>query len=492
MTFSAATLLLAVPMAIGAAAAASAAPITVTSWSDLTTAAATGGATITLGGDILAADSAGGSLPFGPGVSSLDLNGHTLEITSPPGSAAAVGVPTGVSLTILDSVGGGALTATSDSIGGAAIGGPSFGNRDAGTVRIEGGTVTATSGLSAAIGGGSGTGATAGSGGTLIVTGGTVTATSQNGAGIGGGLGNGAAGGAGGTLTVTGGTVTATSAVGAGIGGGSGNGAAGGAGGSVNVSGGTVTASTSGSGAGIGGGSGNGAVGGDGGTVVISGGTVTARSTYNAGVGGGFGNGSTGGQGAAVTLTGGRLTATGATGVGGGGGANVGSPGLFDVHATAAPGAATDGNGPTAAAITSSVTPAGLVYRAVASAVGSAFRIEVSFAYLVTFDSTGGSVVAPQIVDPGSLASRPSDPTRAGAVFAGWTAGEVAYDFSTPATAPLTLTANWTTTTPATAELPATGPGDTATGILLGMLLLSAGVVARATLGRSRRIRSSR
>ena len=119
-------------------------------------------------------------------------------------------------------------------------------NIDAGTIIINGGTVTATGGQSAAgIGGGY-----HGNGGTVAINGGIVTAIggflgNYGGAGIGGG-----AEGNGGTVTINGGTVTANGGnLAAGIGGGWY-----GTGGTVTITGGTVEAICGSSGAGIGGG----------------------------------------------------------------------------------------------------------------------------------------------------------------------------------------------------------------------------------------------
>ena len=114
--------------------------------------------------------------------------------------------------------------------------------RSAGTITINGGTITATGCWGAGIGGGFG-----GSGGTITINGGTVAATGKNGgAGIGGGD-----RGAGGTITINGGIVTAISNLGAGIGGG-GEGSSG--------------------------------------TITINGGIVTAKSDVGAGIGGGYGS----------------------------------------------------------------------------------------------------------------------------------------------------------------------------------------------------------
>ena len=65
----------------------------------------------------------------------------------------------------------------------------------------------------------------------------------------------------------------------------------------------------------------------------------------------------------------------------------------------------------------------------------------------VTYDSDGGSAVAPQTVDWNTAATLPDAPTKEGYDFAGWYFGDTAYDFSTPVKADLTLTAKWTVKT---------------------------------------------
>ena len=63
---------------------------------------------------------------------------------------------------------------------------------------------------------------------------------------------------------------------------------------------------------------------------------------------------------------------------------------------------------------------------------------EVIGAYTVTFQSEGGSEVASQI-----RANTPADPTKEGYTFIGWYNGESEWNFETPVTADLTLTAKW-------------------------------------------------
>ena len=73
--------------------------------------------------------------------------------------------------------------------------------------------------------------------------------------------------------------------------------------------------------------------------------------------------------------------------------------------------------------------------------------------HTVSFDTAGGSPTPglQQIDYPYGRVQRPApDPVREGYQFDGWFIGEVAYDFSTPVTKNLTLTAQWTSKTPNT------------------------------------------
>ena len=64
--------------------------------------------------------------------------------------------------------------------------------------------------------------------------------------------------------------------------------------------------------------------------------------------------------------------------------------------------------------------------------------------YTVTFNTAGGSAVAAQTVKEGALVNKPADPVRKGYTFAGWYAGNDAYNFAAPVKGNLTLTAKWT------------------------------------------------
>ncbi|GAP71680.1 glycoside hydrolase family 5 [Candidatus Symbiothrix dinenymphae] len=65
-------------------------------------------------------------------------------------------------------------------------------------------------------------------------------------------------------------------------------------------------------------------------------------------------------------------------------------------------------------------------------------------AYTVTFNTNGGSSVASKTVNSGATVSKPADPTRTGYTFAGWNYGNATFNFYTPITTHITLTAQWT------------------------------------------------
>ena len=72
--------------------------------------------------------------------------------------------------------------------------------------------------------------------------------------------------------------------------------------------------------------------------------------------------------------------------------------------------------------------------------------------YTVTFESEGGSAVAPVTVAEGAKVKKPSDPTLEGMYFGGWWTKNKSgnyksvYNFSKAVTADLTLYARWYTT----------------------------------------------
>ncbi len=64
--------------------------------------------------------------------------------------------------------------------------------------------------------------------------------------------------------------------------------------------------------------------------------------------------------------------------------------------------------------------------------------------YTVSFDANGGSYVSSIFdVKHGATVTEPAAPTFAGYTFAGWLNGETEFDFNTPVTGNLTLTAKW-------------------------------------------------
>lgn len=67
--------------------------------------------------------------------------------------------------------------------------------------------------------------------------------------------------------------------------------------------------------------------------------------------------------------------------------------------------------------------------------------------YTVKFDSNGGSKVSSKEVTSGSKVSKPSNPTRTGYKFSGWTLNNKVYDFNSKVTSNITLVAKWTAKT---------------------------------------------
>ena len=68
--------------------------------------------------------------------------------------------------------------------------------------------------------------------------------------------------------------------------------------------------------------------------------------------------------------------------------------------------------------------------------------------HLVSFDTDGGSSISSVAVVDGQVVTRPADPTKGNATFAGWytdAACTTAYDFTSPVTGDLTLFAKWST-----------------------------------------------
>ena len=64
--------------------------------------------------------------------------------------------------------------------------------------------------------------------------------------------------------------------------------------------------------------------------------------------------------------------------------------------------------------------------------------------YTVTFNTDGGSNVSSQKVAEGNKVTKPSNPSKAGYTFAGWTLNGNSYNFNTTVTKNITLVATWT------------------------------------------------
>lgn len=63
--------------------------------------------------------------------------------------------------------------------------------------------------------------------------------------------------------------------------------------------------------------------------------------------------------------------------------------------------------------------------------------------YTVKFDSDGGSTISAIKVEEGKTATKPTNPTKTGFKFTGWTLDGKSYDFATPVNKNITLTAKW-------------------------------------------------
>ena len=91
--------------------------------------------------------------------------------------------------------------------------------------------------------------------------------------------------------------------------------------------------------------------------------------------------------------------------------------------------------------ITGSVT-GGTFYGSIVNEVGPEQVTGGTFA--MTFDRGDGTKTGPELVPWNDKVPRPtSDPEKSGHTFTGWYLGDEKYNFDTPVTAPLTLTAKW-------------------------------------------------
>ena len=84
----------------------------------------------------------------------------------------------------------------------------------------------------------------------------------------------------------------------------------------------------------------------------------------------------------------------------------------------------------------------GTFYGPIVNEVGSGQVTGGTFA--VTFDRGDGTKTGPELVGyKGTVSRPPSDPEKSGHTFTGWYLSDEKYNFDTPVTAPLTLTAKW-------------------------------------------------
>ena len=84
----------------------------------------------------------------------------------------------------------------------------------------------------------------------------------------------------------------------------------------------------------------------------------------------------------------------------------------------------------------------GTFYSSIVNEAGPERVTGVTFA--VTFDRGDGTKTEPTPVKYNDLVAKPTDdPTKSGYTFTGWEDANGAYDFNTPVTGPLTLTAKW-------------------------------------------------
>ena len=73
---------------------------------------------------------------------------------------------------------------------------------------------------------------------------------------------------------------------------------------------------------------------------------------------------------------------------------------------------------------------------------GNTWTVQIQ-TFSVQFDSKEGTTVGSQSIEYGNPVVRPADPTKEGYTFAGWYLSEMLYDFTTPVTDDITLTAKW-------------------------------------------------
>ena len=67
--------------------------------------------------------------------------------------------------------------------------------------------------------------------------------------------------------------------------------------------------------------------------------------------------------------------------------------------------------------------------------------------YKIIFDSNGGNEISSQIIKENEYITKPDNPVKKGYTFAEWYDGDTEFDFDTPVTDEITLTAHWTANT---------------------------------------------
>lgn len=91
--------------------------------------------------------------------------------------------------------------------------------------------------------------------------------------------------------------------------------------------------------------------------------------------------------------------------------------------------------------LTDAVGDSGIAHDSIANSYHDLSVIEPE--YIVSFDSVGGTTINPQTVAKNFTATRPVDPQKDNNIFSGWYLGGEPYDFDTPVTKNITLTAHW-------------------------------------------------
>ena len=94
----------------------------------------------------------------------------------------------------------------------------------------------------------------------------------------------------------------------------------------------------------------------------------------------------------------------------------------------------------------------------------STYAMTFTEGYTVTFHSNGGSAVTSQTVADGGKAVKPANPTRNGYAFNEWRLNGSAYDFDSPVTSDITLTAAWTKNSSGGTSKPGSSGGSSGGG----------------------------